>query len=145
MCRVLRVERSGFYAWMAQPRSARAIEDRRLLELIEVAYEDSGGVYGSRNIHRELTEAAERLGRKRVERLMRAHGLRSVRAPQRRRHQTGKPAIAAPNRLDRPFTVQPPDQAWVTDITSLRTAAEAWLYLAVVLDLYSHGRWWAGP
>jgi putative transposase len=135
MCRVLKVERSGFYAWLRTPQSARTREDARLFELIEEAYLASGGVYGARNVHRDLAEAGERLGRKRVERLMRVHGLRSVRTPRRRRYG-GKPAVVAPNRLQRQFTVAQPDQAWVTDITYLRTA-EGWLYLAVVLDLYS--------
>jgi putative transposase len=135
MCRVLKVERSGFYAWLKAPQSARAREDARLTALIEEAYLASGGVYGSRNVHRDLTEAGERLGRKRVERLMRERGLRSVRSPLRRRYR-GKPSVVAPNRLQRQFTVEHPDQVWVTDITYLRTA-EGWLYLAVVLDLYS--------
>ncbi|HDB7619045.1 IS3 family transposase [Pseudomonas aeruginosa] len=136
MCRVLKVERSGYYAWLAKPRSARSIEDARLLKLIEEAYLASGGVYGSRNIHRDLIEAGERVGKHRVARLMRENGLRSVRSPQRRRYKTGKPSVVAPNRLQRQFTVPEPDHAWVTDITYLRTA-EGWLYLAVVLDLYS--------
>lgn len=136
MCRVLRIQRSGFYAWLAQPRSARAIEDARLLSLIEASYEASGGVYGSRKVHRDLIESGERVSRKRIERLMREHGLRSVRSPQRRRYKSGRPAVVAPNRLQRQFTVAAQDRAWVTDITYLRTA-EGWLYLAVVLDLYS--------
>ncbi len=67
---------------------------------------------------------------------MRKHGLRSVRSPPRRRYKGGKPAVVAPNRLQRQFNVEHPDRAWVTDITYLRTA-EGWLYLAVVIDLYS--------
>lgn len=86
MCRVLKVERSGFYAWLKQPQSTRAREDERLLVMIGEAYLQSGGVYGARNVHRDLTEAGERLGRKRVERLMRERGLRSVRTPRRRRY-----------------------------------------------------------
>ena len=81
-------------------------------------------------------EFGHALGKHRVERLMRAHGLRSVRSPQRYRYKTGKPSAVAPNKLQRQFTVPAPDQAWVTDITYLRTA-EGWLYLAVVLDLFS--------
>jgi len=136
MCRVLGVERSGYYAWLKQPLSARAKEDARLMVHIEESYLASGGVYGSRNVHRDLTEAGEHISRKRVERLMRKHGLRSVRSPLRRRYKGGKPAVVAPNRLQRQFNVKHPDRAWVTDITYLRTA-EGWLYLAVVIDLYS--------
>jgi transposase InsO family protein len=72
----------------------------------------------------------------RVDRLMRKHGLRSVRSPPKRRYKSGKPAVVAPNRLQRQFTVDQPDRSGVTDITYLRTA-EGWLYLAVVIDLYS--------
>ena len=107
-----------------------------MLALIEESYLASGGVYGFRNVHRDLKEAGESVGKHRVERLMRAHGLRSVRSPQRYRYKTGKPSAVAPNKLQRQFTVPAPDQAWVTDITYLRTA-EGWLYLAVVLDLFS--------
>src|SRR5690606_37920761 len=99
-------------------------------------YLASGGVYGSRNIYRDLIEAGEKVGKHRVARLMRLHGLRSVRSPQRRRYKSGKPAVVAPNRLQQQFTVDAPDHSWVTDITYLRTA-DGWLYLAVVLDLYS--------
>lgn len=75
-------------------------------------------------------------GKKRVARLMQAAKLRSVRGYKRPRYRAGKPAVAAPNRLRRQFTVAHPDQAWVTDITYIRTY-EGWLYLAVVIDLYS--------
>lgn len=136
MCRILKIQRSGFYAWLSQPQSARAIEDVRLLARIEESYLASGGVYGSRNVHRDLREAGESVGKHRVARLMRVHGLRSVRSPQRYRYRAGKPSAVAPNKLQRQFTVPEPNQAWVTDITYLRTA-EGWLYLAVVLDLFS--------
>lgn len=136
MCRVLKVERSGFYAWLAKPLSARALDDARVLKLIEEAYLASGGVYGSRNVHHDLVEAGEKIGKHRVARLMREHGLRSVRSPQRRRYKGGKPAVVAPNRLQQQFSASAPDQSWVTDITYLRTA-EGWLYLAIVIDLYS--------
>lgn len=126
----------SIYAWLVQPHSVRAIEDARLKPLIEAAYLESGGVYGSRNIYRDLREAGEQVGRGRIERLMRAQGMRSVRTPRKHRYRTGKPATVAPNRLQRQFSVSEPDRAWVTDITYLRTW-EGWLYLAVVLDLYS--------
>lgn len=66
MCRVLKVERSGFYAWLACPQSARTLEDARLKPLIEAAYLESGGVYGSRNIYQDLREAGEQVGRGRI-------------------------------------------------------------------------------
>ena len=136
MCRVLRVQRSGFYAWLKEPLSARAREDARLLGLIRQFWLASGGAYGSPRIHDDLVEAGERVGCKRVERLMRQHRIRALSATKRRRYRGGRPAVIAPNRLQQQFTVQQPDQAWVTDITYIRTH-EGWLYLAVVVDLYS--------
>jgi len=136
MCRVLKVNRSGYYAWLAKPVSARAITDARILNYIRQFFNDSHGIYGSPRIHRDLREAGIGCGRKRVERLMHSAKLRSVRGYKRPRYRGGKPAVMAPNRLQRQFTQTRPDQAWVTDITYIRTY-EGWLYLAIVLDLYS--------
>ena len=96
----------------------------------------SHGIYGSPRIDHDLREAGTRCGVKRVARLMRQIQLKSVRGYKRPRHKACKPAIAAPNRLGQQFTFAAPDQAWVTDITYIRTY-EGWLYLAVVIDLYS--------
>lgn len=137
MCRVLRIARSGYYAWCRQPESARALEDRRLLVLIEGSYEASGRVYGSPRIHRDLKEDGERVGCKRIERIMRKNKIRAVlgyKAP--RLVAAGPPAVAIPNLLDRQFDVATPNQAWVSDFTYIRTW-EGWLYLAVIIDLYS--------
>ena len=136
LCRVLKVQRSGFYAWRIQPKSERALADEALLIEINQFFEASYGIYGSPRIHRDLREAGMRCGQKRVARLMQQGKLRSVRGYKRPRYRAGKPAIAAPNRLEQQFTVAAPDRAWVTDITYIRTY-EGWLYLAVVLDLYS--------
>jgi putative transposase len=136
MCRVLKVHRSGYYAWLAQPKSLRAMADETLMVEIKQFFEDSHGTYGSPRIHRDLREHGIPCGQKRVARLMRQSRLRSVRGYKRPRYKAGKPATAAPNRLERQFTVAGPDQVWVTDITYIRTY-EGWLYLAVVLDLYS--------
>lgn len=137
MCRVLGVHRSGFYAWLKQPRSAHAKEDARLLGLIKQAWLESGTVYGYRKIHDDLRELGEGCGRHRVARLMRREGLRAQRGYGRRPGSaSGKPSVVAPNRLDRQFNVALPDRNWVTDITYLRTH-EGWLYLAVVIDLFS--------
>lgn len=136
MCRVLRVHRSGFYAWMKNPLSKRAIEDQRLLGRIRASYAASGGVYGSPRVFKDLREEGERCSKHRVARIMRSHRIRALRGYKRPRYQTGQPAAIAPNRLDQQFTVAQPDKAWVTDITYIRTY-EGFLYLAVVLDLYS--------
>ncbi len=136
MCRVLRIARSGFYAWVHRPLSDRAREDNRLLGLIQDSWAGSGGIYGSPRVHRDLAEAGERLGRKRVARIMRAHKIRALRGYKRPGYRPGRPAVVAPNRLEQRFTVAHPDAAWVTDITYVRTW-QGWLYLAVVIDLYS--------
>jgi putative transposase len=136
MCWVLKASRSGFYAWLHQPLSQRAREDQRLLGLIRASHTASGGVYGSPRIFLDLREAGERCGKHRVARLMRTHKIRAIRGYKAPRPIAGRPSILAPNKLQREFTVAKPDQIWVTDITYLRTW-QGWLYLAVVLDLYS--------
>ncbi len=137
MCRVLRVSRSGFYDWVHKPRSDRAVEDDRLLDLIRASHEASGEVYGSPRVFLDLREAGERCGKNRISKIMREHGIKAIRGYKAPRNATvGRPSIIAPNTLKREFTVENPDQAWVTDITYIRTW-QGWLYLAVVLDLFS--------
>lgn len=136
MCRVLSVNRSGYYSWLAKPVSDRAETDTRILHYIRQFFNESHGIYGSPRIHRDLREVGIGCGRKRVARLMQSAKLRSIRGYKRPRYRGGKPAVMAPNLLQRQFTQERPDQAWVTDITYIRTR-EGWLYLAVVLDLYS--------
>lgn len=134
---MLKVHPSGYYAWRAEPRSTRAKDYQRLLGLIKHAWLESGGVYGYRKIHADLRELGESCGRHRVARLMRAEGLRSQTGYRRRTGcYGGKPPTPAPNRLERQFNVSEPNKVWVTDITYIRTY-EGWLYLAVVLDLFS--------
>jgi len=136
MCRVLGVARSGFYAWVHAPISSRAREDARLLELIRASWVGSGCIYGSPRVLRDLREAGESTSKKRVARLMKENGIRAIRGYKRPRRHGGRAAVVAPNRLQRAFTVAAPDTAWVTDITYIRTW-QGWLYLAVVLDLFS--------
>lgn len=136
MCRVLRVQRSGYYAWKVTPKSQRSLDDETLTVQIRQFFDDSEGIYGSPRIHRDLREAGVPCGKKRVARLMHLAKLQAQRGYKRPRYRVGKPPVAAPNRLQRQFTVAQPDQAWVTDITYIRTY-EGWLYVAVVIDLYS--------
>lgn len=136
MCRVLHASRSGFYAWLHQPLSDRAIEDRRLLGLIRDSYTGSSGVYGYPRVFADLRETGEACGRHRVARIMREHRIKALRGYKAPRHIAGRPSIIAPNHLKREFNVAQPDQAWVTDITYIRTW-QGWLYLAVVIDLYA--------
>lgn len=136
MCRVLRVQRSGYYAWKAKPKSKRTLADESLLVKIKKSFEESQSIYGSPRVHCDLREEGVLCGEKRVARLMRQEKLRSVRGYKRPRYRVGMPATTAPNRLQREFTVALPGQVWVTDITYIRTY-EGWLYLTVVIDLYS--------
>ena len=117
MCRVLNVCRSGFYAWLHKPLSDRAIEDQRLLVLVRASYATSSGVYGAPRVFLDLREAGETCGKHRVARIMRINKIKALRGYKAPRTIAGRPSIIAPNRLQRPFTVERPDYAWVTDIT----------------------------
>lgn len=136
MCRVLQVARAGYYQWLHKPVSDHDIEDQRLLGLIRDSYVASGGVYGARRVLGDLREAGELCGKHRVARIMRLNKIRAVRGYKNQRRIVGRPSLVAPNHLNRQFTVDAPNRAWVTDITYLRTW-QGWLYLAVVIDLYS--------
>jgi putative transposase len=130
------VHPSGYYAWKAEPASSRDREDQRLLGLIKHAWLESGGVYGYRKITHDLRDLGEPCGKHRVYRLMRLEGLRAQVGYRRRTYRYGRPAVVATNQLEQNFDVEAPNQVWVTDITYIRTH-EGWLYLAVVLDLFS--------
>ena len=130
------VHPSGYYAWKANPISARQKEDQRLSGLIKQSWLESGGVYGYRKITEDLRDLGERCGKHRIYRLMKAEGLRSQTGYRRRPGKHCRPSVVAPNQLEQQFDVEAPNQAWVTDITYIRTH-EGWLYLAVVLDLFS--------
>lgn len=136
MCRMMRVHRSGYYAWTKQPKSARQRDDERLLGLIKQFWLESGCVYGYRKIHQDLREFGETCGDNRVARLMKQAGLKAQVGYKKPRYKGGRPAILADNHLNQEFDTQAPNQAWVTDITYIRTY-EGWLYLAVVIDLFS--------
>lgn len=139
MCRLLSVSRSGFYAWRDRPISVRARRDVELLALIHQIHASSyDGTYGAPRIHRELRETyGIRIGRKRVERLMRRAGLQGV---QKRRFRcttrSGAPERFAPDLVERNFTADRPNAVWLADVTYIATA-EGFLYLAVVLDVFS--------
>jgi len=137
MCRVLGVHRSGYYAWLKEPASARDKDDRRLLGLIKHSWLESGSVYGHRKVTTDLRELGETCSRHRVARLMKSEGLRAMVGYGRRpRPLSGAVGSVAKNVLARGFKVSEPNRAWVTDITYIRTY-DGFLYLAVVLDLFS--------
>ena len=137
MCRVLEVSRSGFYVWRERPASPRARADQRLTLEVSAIHVESRRSYGSPRVHMELRERGQRVGRKRVARLMRAAGLRA-RTPRRFRCTTdsGHAMAIRGNLLARRFALAQPNFGWVADITYLWTL-EGWLYLAVILDLFS--------
>lgn len=140
MCRVLRVKKASYYAWVTRPPSARAMDDAQLAETIKAIHGTSRRTYGSPRVHEELKAQGHQVGEKRVARIMQEDGLRA-KTPRRFRVTTDSTHAhpIAPNVLDRQFAVAPaapPDRVWVGDITYL-TTREGWLYLAVVLDLAS--------
>jgi len=137
MCRVLKVHRSGFYAWLHEPKSQHEKEDEYLLGYIKQFWLESGCVYGYRKVYKDILAAGERCGKNRVYRLMREAGIASQRGYKRKAHyRSGEVSVAAPNHLNRAFNVEEPNKVWVTDITYIRTY-EGWLFLAVVIDLFS--------
>lgn len=137
MCRCLSVQPSGYYAWQKSPLSQRAREDARQTELLRRAWNDSGKVYGYRKLHDDLLDHGETCCPNRVARLTRLAGIKAQIGYKRRPgSHGGKPSLTVDNTLDRQFDVAAPDQAWVTDITYIRTL-EGFAYLAVVIDLYS--------
>jgi len=136
MCRILKVSRSGYYDWIDRPLSDMARENERLLVLIRASHTASGGIYGSPRVTADLRETGERCSKNRVARLMRLNEIRGITGYKRPRSLIGKPSLLMPNRLQRQFTVSRPDEAWVTDITYIRTW-QGWLYLAVVIDLFA--------
>lgn len=137
MCRMLGVHRSGYYAWLKEPASARDKDDQRLLGLIKHSWLESGSVYGHRKVTTDLRELGETCSRHRVARLMKSEGLRAMVGYGRRpRPLSGPVGSVANNVLARGFKVSEPNRAWVTDITYIRTY-DGFLYLAVVLDLFS--------
>ena len=139
LCRLLKVSRSGFYAWLGRPASARQLADEVLTEQIRGFYASSRQTYGSPRVHADLIDAGVRVGRKRVARLMRADGLIGVGAL-KTRYGTGTvadPAAAGiADLVERKFAATAPDQLWVADVTYVPTIA-GWLYLATVLDVFS--------
>jgi len=137
LCRCLAVSRSGYYAWQGRPVSARAKQDVCLRVEIAASHSASRRTYGSPRIERDLREAGHRVSRKRVARLMRELGLEGRRKRRFRATTDSKHRYpVAPNLLMRDFEVEAPNTAWITDITYLATL-EGWLYLAVILDLFS--------
>jgi len=138
MCRVLEVSRSGYHAWTRRPLGPRAVEDARLTARIRELHTKRREVYGSPRIWSDLVvDDGERIGRKRVERLMRQAGLSGLIVKKWKATTIRVPGVrVADDLLDRNFAAGAPNRCWVADITYLRTW-EGWLYLVAVQDLFS--------
>lgn len=137
LCAVLGVSRSGYYDWRDRPESRRSVDDRRLLAEIRAVHRHSRQAYGALRAWKVLNASGVACGKHRVARLRRQSGIearrkRRFRAATEHRHLTPP----APNLLERQFMVTAPNRVWVGDITYIPTRA-GWLYLAVLIDLYS--------
>jgi transposase InsO family protein len=137
MCAVLEVSPSGYYAWRDRPESKRAQADRALVNEIRCVHADNRAIYGSPRVHAALRAEGRRVGANRVARLMRHHGIQGRHKRRGPRTTDSKPSLpVAPNLLDRQFVAPAPNRVWLADVTYV-AALERWLYLAVVLDIFS--------
>lgn len=137
LCQVLEVSPSGYYAWRNRPVSQREMANQRLLAKIKVVHAESHETYGSPRVYRELKADGVSCSENRVARLMRGHDIRAKQAKRYKRTTRANDAHpVAPNLLDGDFTADRPDRSWVADISYIWTQ-EGWLYLAVILDLFS--------
>ena len=135
MCKAMQVSPSGYYAWRVRPESRRRRYDRQLTQAIRLLHAESDGTYGSPRLHAELNDSGFPCGRAKVARLMASAGLKGC--PKRRFRVTTKRGMAkAENLLEQDFTASTINERWASDITYLWTN-QGWLYLAVVMDLYS--------
>ena len=138
LCRILKVSRSGYYAWATRPESAHAVRDRQLRVHVHASFKASRKRYGSPRVWEDLVEEKIPVSRKRVARLMREDGLR---ARKRKRYRStavpeSEQTVAA-NLLNREFTAEGPNQRWVGDTSEFVVGNGGKLYLAAILDLYS--------
>lgn len=136
LCEVLEVSRSGFHAWLNRPVSARAIQDAKLVSAIGKSFKASDRTYGARRVWRDVLEDGLACGLHRIERLMRINGLRARPRRRGKPKDDGERSVIAGNILDRNFEADWPNQKWLADFTYIWTV-EGWLYVAVVLDLFS--------
>jgi len=137
LCRVMQVCRSGFYAWLNRPACSRVKQDGVLSVHIDAAFSAGRGTYGSPRVHAELSAKGVHTSKRRVERLMRTRGLCARRKRRFTRTTLSRHRLPiAPNLLGRDFTVEAPNRVWTTDLTYIWTL-QGWLYLAVMLDLFS--------
>ncbi|NKN80622.1 IS3 family transposase, partial [Weissella cibaria] len=136
MCRVLQVSPSGYYDWRHRPAASNEADEQLLVE-IQAIHAESKRRYGSPRVHRHLRQRGIRCSQQRVARLMRAHGLRARRRRRFKATTDSKHTLSvAENVLQRQFAADVPNARWAADITYIWTR-QGWLYLAVVMDLFS--------
>ena len=140
MCRILEVSRKSYYAWRSRAARRKAREERNALllsKIIRIHADKNMKSYGSPRVHKELKRDGIKCGRNKVADMMRAHGIRSASKPRyRHTNEVGTTRVLVPNRLRRQFSAGRPNMKWTSDITYIHTR-EGWLYLAVIMDLYS--------
>ena len=136
-CRVLAVSRSGYYSWRMRPVSQREMANHELVKQIKAVHSESQDTYGSPRVYHELKAQGISCSENRVARLMQTHGIRAKQV--KRKKVTTKANGAhpvAPNLLNGNFTAERPDEKWLADLSYIPTA-EGWLYLAVIMDLFT--------
>lgn len=137
MCRVLAVSRSGYYIWRSRPVSQREMANLELVEKIKAVHSDNYETYGSPRVYQELKDQDIACSENRVARLMQRHGIRAKQVKRKKvTTKANKAHPVAPNLLNRNFTAERPDEIWLADISYIPTA-EGWLYLAVIMDLFT--------
>jgi len=136
MCRAMGVSRSGYYDWRERPESARAQRHRGLTQKIRYFHQASRRTYGAPRIRRDLQESGERVGENTVALLMQRADIVPKTVRRFRVTTDSRKTVAAPNLLEQEFTAKRPNERWVSDITLIPTR-EGWIYLSVIIDLYS--------
>jgi transposase InsO family protein len=152
MCRVLRVSRSGYYAWASRPPSERTVQNAALTVEIGRVHAESDGTYGSRRVHAQLRREGHEVNIKRVERLMRVEGIKGAYVPPKRRRGAADSVLGVdgvrvwPDLVKRDFQPDGPNQLWCGDLKQIPTG-EGVLHLASVLDCFSRKivGWAMGP
>lgn len=137
MCEVFSVSSSGYFSWRKRDNGTREAEELKLLRAIEDIHKSSRKNYGSPRIHAQLKGMGHRVGKTKIERTMKKHGIRAKTKRRFRVTTDSKHDLpVAPNLLKRNFSPEKPNQTWAADITYVSTR-EGWLFLAVIIDLFS--------